>query len=61
MGRRKGSRNKKPAVDSLHTIMTIEERLEFIARLIVDRIENDQASDCRLLEEIGGRDEHKLA
>ena len=61
MGRRKGSKNKKPSVSSLHTVMTTEERLEFLARLIVDRIEGDQASDCQLLGQIGARDEQKLA
>ena len=45
MGRRKGSKNKKPTIDPLHTAMTAEERLEFIARLIVERIETDQANE----------------
>ena len=37
--------------------MTAEERLEFIASLIVDRIEDDQASGFRLLETIGDGNE----
>lgn len=41
MGRRKGSKNKKPAIDPLHTAMNSEERLAFIANLIVEGIEND--------------------
>ena len=61
MGRRIGSKNKRPSVNSLYTVMTTEERLEFLARLIVDRIENDQASSYRLLGQIGARDEQKLA
>ena len=61
MGRRKGSKNKQPTVDPLHTVMTSEERLEFIASLIVDRIEEDQESGHTLLEEIGGQDENRLA
>jgi len=61
MGRRKGSKNKKPTVDPLHTIMTSEERLEFIASLIVDRIENDQEGGRKLLEKIRGCDEPELA
>ena len=61
MGRRKGSKNKKPTIDPLHTVMTSEERLEFIASLIVDRIEEDQEGGRRLLEKIGGQDEKGLA
>ena len=41
--------------------MTAEERLDFIARLIVERIEEDQASGLKLLESIGVHDERKLA
>lgn len=57
MGRRKGSRNKKPTIDPLHTAMTVEERLEFIARLIVEHIKTDQANGRELLAKIGGTDE----
>ena len=61
MGRRKGSKNKKPTIDLLHTVMTAEERLDFLARLIVERIEEDQTSGRKLLEQIGEQDERKLA
>ncbi len=61
MGRRKGSKNKNPTIDPLHTVMTTEERLEFIARLIVERIEKDQVDGRTLLEQIRGQDERKLA
>ena len=61
MGRRKGSKNKKPTIDPLHTVMTTEERLEFIASLIVDRIDDDQASGFKLLEVIGDGNERPLA
>lgn len=61
MGRRKGSKNKNPTIDPLHTVMTTEERLEFIARLIVERIEKDQVDGRTLLERIRGQDERKLA
>lgn len=61
MGRRKGSKNKKPTIDPLHTVMTTEERLDFIARLIVERIEEDQTSGRKLLERIGVQDEQELA
>ena len=61
MGRRKGSKNKKPTIDPLHTVMTTEERLDFLARLIVERIEEDQTSSSKLLERIGVQDEQELA
>ncbi len=61
MGRRKGSKNKKPTIDPLHTVMTTEERLDFLARLIVERIEEDQTSGRKLLERIGVQDEQELA
>ena len=61
MGRRKGSKNKKPTIDPLHTVMTTEERLDFLARLIVERIEEDQTSSRKLLERIGVQDEQELA
>lgn len=61
MGRTKGAKNKKPTIDPLHTVMTPEERLEFLARLIVERIEEDQTGGRRLLETIGARGEQKRA
>ena len=61
MGRRKGSKNKNPTIDPLHTVMTAEERLDFLARLIVERIEEDQTSGHKLLEQIGEQDERKPA
>ena len=60
MGRRKGSKNKKPTIDPLHTVMTTEERLDFLARLIVEHIEADQTSGRKLLERIGVQDEQEL-
>ena len=59
MGRRKGSKNKTPTIDPLHTAMSSEERLEFIANLIVERIEADQASGHSLLAKIGGGNEQQ--
>lgn len=61
MGRRKGSKNKKPTIDPLHTAMTSEERLEFLASLIIERIEEDQSSGHTLLKKIGAQDEQELA
>ena len=61
MSRRKGSKNKKPTIDPLHTVMTNEERLDFLASLIVSRIEEDQANGRNLITKIGAQDEQKLA
>ena len=61
MSRRKGSKNKKPTIDPLHTVMTNEERLDFLASLIVSRIEENQANGRELLAKIGAQDEQKLA
>ena len=61
MSRRKGSKNKKPVIDPLHTVMTNEERLDFLASLIVNRIEEDQANGRNLITKIGAQDEQKLA
>ena len=60
MGRRKGSKNKKPTIDPLHTVMTNEERLDFLASLIVSRIEENQANGRNLITKIGAQDEQKL-
>ncbi|OYW85786.1 hypothetical protein B7Z17_01670, partial [Candidatus Saccharibacteria bacterium 32-49-10] len=60
-GRRIGSKNKKPTIDPLYTVMTSEERLEFLANLIVERIETDQMSGYELLDKIGVRDEQEPA
>lgn len=61
MGRIKGAKNKRPTIDPLHTVMTAKERLDFLARLIVERIEEDQTGGYELLEKIGQQDECKLA
>ena len=61
MSRRKGSKNKKPTIDPLHTVMTNEERLDFLASLIVSRIEENQANGRNLITKIGAQDEQKLA
>lgn len=41
--------------------MTSEERLEFLASLIIERIEEDQSSGHTLLKKIGAQDEQELA
>lgn len=38
--------------------LSVEERLEFLANIIVDRIMDDQASDQKLLKRILGEGNH---
>ncbi len=54
MSRRKGSKNKNPVAvpDTVH--FTTEQRLEFIATLIVERMLEDISSGKPLLNQIGG-------
>lgn len=54
MGRTKGSQNKEPQ-KAPHTVdLTTEQKLEFLANLIVDRIEADQRNGQELLKSIEG-------
>jgi hypothetical protein len=57
MARTKGSKNRQ--TDQLPTtLLTIEERLSFIANLIVDKIIEDQESESQLFNKIvGAKDE----
>jgi hypothetical protein len=56
MGRTKGSLNKgiAPIPDTIS--LTTEERLQFLANLIVDRIIEDQSDSKRILKKIGHGD-----
>lgn len=54
MGRTKGAQNKQTSLPHYSSLST-EERLKFIANLIVDRIEADQQSDKRILKGIEGK------
>ena len=54
MTRTRSSTNKNsPAVPDT-VLLTTEERIEFLANLIVDRMIEDQAEDQKLLKSIGG-------
>jgi hypothetical protein len=54
MGRAKGSQNKEQQ-KAPHTVeLTTEQKLEFLANLIVDRVEADQSSGQELLKSIEG-------
>ncbi len=56
MGRHKGSQNKEPqrTPETIH--FTTEQRIEFLANLIVDSITEDQDLDEELLKRI--KEEH---
>ncbi len=52
MGRTKGSVNKqsKPLPDTAY--LDTQQRVEFLANIIVERIQQDQKNDGKLLEEL---------
>ncbi len=54
MARRKGSINKNPPAAPDTIQLSTEERLEFLANLIVERILEDKAKGQPLLKKIGG-------
>jgi hypothetical protein len=54
MARTKGSTTKNPAAVPDTVMLTTEERVEFLANLIVDRMIEDQADGQELLKGIGG-------
>jgi len=56
MSRPTGSTNKDPSVAPDSIEYTTEQRLEFVANLIVERIIEDQTTGNGLLLEIGGID-----
>jgi hypothetical protein len=54
MARTVGSKNQKPAIVP-HTVeLSTEEKIEFLATLIVDRINEDLADGQKLLKRIEG-------
>lgn len=53
MARSKGTRNKNSEVLPHYSRLPIEERLKFLATLIVDRIESDQNAGGELLKIVG--------
>jgi hypothetical protein len=57
MARTKGSSNKKPPAAPDTVEFTTEQRLAFIANLIVDRILQDKANELTLLKQIGSVDD----
>lgn len=54
MSRPIGSKNKQAIAPPDTVSFTTEERIEFIARLIADRIAEDKASGYSLLKRLGG-------
>jgi len=53
MSRTQGSKNKQAIAVPDTVLFTTEERIEFIASLIVDRIVEDETDSLPLLKEIG--------
>jgi hypothetical protein len=53
MTRTKGSLNKQPLNHPEFLDMSCEERLQFVANLIIDQILVSQRSDTQLLKELG--------
>ena len=54
MARTTGSTNKNPPAVPDTVLLTTEERIEFLANLIVDRMLEDHANGQKLLKSIGG-------
>lgn len=52
MSRPKRSKNRKTVAEPLNTLMSSDERLEFLAQLIIEKIEQDQNANECLLKEI---------
>ena len=52
MGRLKGSLNKKSSQRPITSTLNPEERIRFIANLIIDRILDDQHKDTPLLNQL---------
>lgn len=52
MARTKGSRNKRQSRPPLTVTLTPEERITYLANLIIDRILADQASGAGLLRKV---------
>lgn len=53
MSRPQGSKNNQAIATPDTVLFTTEQRIEFIASLIVDRITEDESNDRILLKEIG--------
>jgi radical SAM superfamily enzyme len=53
MGRTTGALNKKPLNHSDLLDLSIEDRLDFVANLIVDQLVELQRNDYKLLKELG--------
>jgi len=55
MARSIGSKNKKISGQPVTISLSVQERLEFLANIIVDRIMEDQNNGQKLLKQIGGK------
>ncbi|HEX8762848.1 MAG TPA: hypothetical protein VF733_03770 [Candidatus Saccharimonadales bacterium] len=57
MGRTKGSKNKDSAFRPATSELSVDERLELVANLIIDQIQEDQKNEQRLLKQIKREEE----
>jgi hypothetical protein len=52
MARTKGSHNKDAMIRPVTSELTVEERIQLLANLIVDRVADDQEKNQRLLKQL---------
>lgn len=55
MARTVGSKNQKPAIVPHTVVLTTERKIDFLATLIADRIDEDLADGQKLLKRIEGQ------
>ena len=55
MARTKGTLNKKKSPPPETTLLSAEERLTFIANLIIDQVFDDKKNDYELLKKLGNQ------
>ncbi len=55
MGRTKGATNKFTLIEPLHTTMSVDERLTFLANLIINKIQADESNGRKLFNVISGQ------
>jgi hypothetical protein len=52
MGRTKGSKNKDSMARPDTSELSVDERLQLVANLIIDRIQEDEKNDLKLLKQL---------
>ena len=61
MARPKGSKNKNSSAQPEYMSFTVQQRIEVLANVIVDRIESDQKSGKKLIKRIEKSYEQRIA